>query len=69
LLPILEAELAPFEPRPHWGKLFTIPVDELQSSYERLDDFRGLLSQYDPDGKFRNRFLDEWHRGVPFDDR
>jgi xylitol oxidase len=31
---------------------------ELQSRYERLDDFRRLAAQYDPQGKFRNDFLD-----------
>lgn len=59
LLPILEGVLAPFHPRPHWGKIFTISPTQLESSYERMNDFRGLLSQYDPTGKFRNRFLDQ----------
>lgn len=58
LLPIIEKQLAPFEPRPHWGKLFTMAPAELQSRYERLDDFRRLAAQYDPQGKFRNEFLD-----------
>jgi xylitol oxidase len=25
VLPLIEAQLEPFEPRPHWGKLFTMP--------------------------------------------
>src|SRR5438132_1086460 len=33
LLPIIERELAPFSPRPHWGKLFTLPPAELRSRY------------------------------------
>jgi xylitol oxidase len=57
LLPIIEKQLAPFEPRPHWGKLFTMAPAELQSRYERLDDFRRLAARYDPQGKFRNDFL------------
>jgi alditol oxidase len=57
-LPILEEALAPFHPRPHWGKIFTISAAQLESSYERMQNFRQLLSQYDPQGKFRNAFLD-----------
>jgi xylitol oxidase len=58
LLPMLEEALAPFHPRPHWGKIFTISPAQLESRYERMQDFRHLLSKYDPQGKFRNAFLD-----------
>lgn len=57
LLPVIEKELAPFDPRPHWGKLFTMAPAQLQSRYERLDDFKALLQEHDPRGKFRNEFL------------
>ena len=30
----------------------------VQSRYEKLPDFKQLLHQYDPQGKFRNTFLD-----------
>jgi xylitol oxidase len=60
LLPAIEAQLAPFEARPHWGKLFTMSRERLQSLYERLADFRSLLQQYDPEGKFRNSFLERY---------
>jgi xylitol oxidase len=60
LLPRLEAALAPFEVRPHWGKLFTMPWDQIGSRYEKLQDFRQLLVAYDPQGKFRNSFLDRY---------
>jgi alditol oxidase len=58
LLPVIERELSPFQPRPHWGKLFTMQPAELQSRYEKLTDFRQLVAKYDPRGKFRNDFLD-----------
>ena len=58
LLPLLEAELAPYGVRPHWGKLFTLDPRVLQARYERLDDFRALARTYDPKGKLRNGFLD-----------
>jgi xylitol oxidase len=57
LLPIIERELAPFNARPHWGKLFTTSPAQLKSIYEKLPDFIGLCKQYDPQGKFRNEFL------------
>jgi xylitol oxidase len=57
LLPAIEEQLAPFDARPHWAKLFTMPPARLQAQYARLADYRGLLKEYDPDGKFRNEFL------------
>jgi xylitol oxidase len=57
LLPVVERELAPFQARPHWGKLSTISPERLKASYERLPDFIELSKKYDPRGKFRNDFL------------
>ena len=57
LLPLFEEQLAPFHARPHWAKLFTIPPSVLQSRYEKLADFKSLVKQYDPGGKFQNEFL------------
>lgn len=58
LLPIIEAELAPFGARPHWGKLFTIAPEVLHERYPKYGDFLKLVKQYDPEGKFRNAYLD-----------
>jgi xylitol oxidase len=57
LLPMIEEKLAPFSPRPHWAKLFTLTPARLQSSYSKLAGYRGLAESYDPRGKFRNEFL------------
>jgi xylitol oxidase len=57
LLPVIERELAPFNPRPHWGKLFTIPAAQLRATYEKLPAFVELSERFDPGGKFRNEFL------------
>ena len=57
VLPMIEEKLAPFEARPHWAKLFTMPPSRLQSLYSKLGAYKDLLSQYDPSGKFRNEFL------------
>lgn len=64
-LAVLEAALAPFAPRPHWGKLFVMPASAVQHAYPRLDDFRALAAQLDPHGKFRNDFVDEYVFETP----
>lgn len=60
LLPLLEEGLAPFAARPHWGKVFAMSPARLQALYPRLADFRALLGEFDPAGKFRNAFVDEY---------
>lgn len=65
LLPLLEAQLAPLGARPHWGKLFRVEPAVLQARYERLADFRQLLARTDPQGKFRNAFIDSAIFGQP----
>lgn len=65
LLPKIEEILAPFNVRPHWGKLFTLSPAVLQSRYEKLADFRRLAGKYDPDGKFRNDFINSNIFGDP----
>jgi xylitol oxidase len=60
VLPIIEEQLAPFHARPHWGKLFTMSPARLQSLYEKLPDFQQLLLHCDPQGKFRNAFLNKY---------
>ena len=57
LLPLIEKELSPFNARPHWGKIFTMSPKVLESRYEKLADFKKLVAEYDPKGKFRNDFL------------
>jgi xylitol oxidase len=57
VLPLIEERLAPFEARPHWAKLFTMAPEQLESRYAKLADYKALLNEYDPIGKFRNAFL------------
>jgi xylitol oxidase len=59
-LKVIEAALAPFEPRPHWGKLFVMPAAQVMAGHPRLADFQELAARHDPGGKFRNAFLDEY---------
>ena len=57
-LPVLERALEPFGARPHLGKLFAMPAARLAEVYPRWRDFCYLLRRFDPDGKFRNRFVE-----------
>ncbi|HYX11126.1 MAG TPA: D-arabinono-1,4-lactone oxidase, partial [Candidatus Acidoferrum sp.] len=58
VLPTVEDALRPFEPRPHWGKVFALSADELRSRYDRLPEFAALARRLDPNGRFRNAFVD-----------
>lgn len=58
LLPLIEEALEPFQARPHWGKLFVMPPERLRERFVRLPDFQALVERWDPQGKFRNSYLD-----------
>ncbi|MBO7742748.1 FAD-binding protein [Paenibacillus sp. MWE-103] len=60
LLPVIEERLAPFGARPHWGKLFTMAPERLRPLYAQLPEFRRLAAACDPEGKFRNAFLQKF---------
>jgi xylitol oxidase len=56
LLPVVEAALAPFAPRTHWGKWF---ADAAASDrYPRFEDAIGLMRELDPEGTFRNAYTE-----------
>jgi xylitol oxidase len=56
---LVEERLAPFAPRPHWGKVFTVPGAEVRTRYERWSDFAAEVRRVDPAGKFRNAYLED----------
>jgi xylitol oxidase len=58
LLPKIEAALAPFDVRCHWGKIFSIDKATLHERYERMDDFLVLVDEFDPKRKLKNAYLD-----------
>lgn len=67
VLPVLreiEAALEPFEPRPHWGKLFRMDPGTVASRYAHHGDFRRLAERFDPAGTFRNTFTDAYVRDL-----
>ncbi len=60
LLPKIEAALAPYQTRPHWGKLFTLEAATLRARYPRIEDFKNHVLKLDPDKKLRNEFIDHY---------
>ncbi|MFG2100777.1 FAD-binding protein [Micromonospora echinaurantiaca] len=60
VLPVVaavEERLAPFAPRPHWGKVFGLAPDAVAATYPRYADFTALLRRLDPHAKFRTDLL------------
>ena len=60
VLPVVrrvEEALDAFDARPHWGKVFTVAPRILRGRYPRLGDFRALVRQMDPGGRFANPFV------------
>ncbi|MEP6842504.1 MAG: FAD-binding protein [Pseudolysinimonas sp.] len=62
LLPDIEAALAPFDARPHWGKVNLVDAATLARVHPRLADSRALFERLDPTGMFSNDYLEQ--RGV-----
>ncbi len=57
-LAALEAALAPFYPRPHWGKVFLgFDADRLAALYPSAPRFRDLADRLDPDRGFVYDYL------------
>ena len=59
----VEQALEPFAARPHWGKVFATPGPTVRSLYPRLPDANALAREFDPDGVFRNAFIEEYLEG------
>ena len=48
-----------FNARLHWGKWCPVTADQIQQQYPDLPLFRTICHRFDPNGVFRNRFVDE----------
>ena len=57
-LALLEAALAPFGARPHWGKVFVAEATTNAPLYPRHADFARLVDRLDPRQAFRNAWLE-----------
>lgn len=56
-LPHIEAALAPFRARPHWGKLHLFDADDIARVHPRAADARAVFERLDPEGRFVNAHL------------
>jgi FAD-linked oxidoreductase len=54
----VEALMGSVAGRPHWGKLHNLDAAVLRERYPRFDDFLAVRRQLDPEGVFRNAYLD-----------
>ena len=52
---IVEAALEPYDPRPHWGKVFERPPEPAG-----LPAFRELIARHDPERRFGNDYLERY---------
>jgi xylitol oxidase len=50
----VEEALAPFEARPHWGKVSRVTAERVAELYPRLTDAKELFERLDPDDRFGN---------------
>jgi xylitol oxidase len=57
LLPAIEEALAPFDARPHWGKVHRFDRAAIERVHPRLADARAVFERLDPDGRFVNEHL------------
>jgi xylitol oxidase len=54
----VEAALAPYGARPHWGKQHGFDRRAMQRVHPRLADARGVFERLDPGGRFTNAHLE-----------
>ena len=55
MLAAIEAALAPYEARPHWGKVFAMGPEQVRALYPRFDEFRELVRRARPEGRLPQR--------------
>ncbi len=55
---LFEAVAGAVDGRPHWGKLHRLDATALAARYPRFADFQRVRAEVDPQGRFRNAYLD-----------
>ena len=48
-----------FQARIHWGKWFPQTAEQINQLYPNIDKFHEICRQYDPNGVFRNQFIED----------
>jgi xylitol oxidase len=57
VIALMEQALEPYAPRPHWGKLCTLPPAQVLTRYPHAAEFAALRARLDPGGRFANDYL------------
>ena len=57
---MIEDALAPFDARPHWGKVFSVAPGRVRALYPRLGGFQALRHEFDPANKLGNEMVDRY---------
>lgn len=61
VIPLIEKTLSKYNVKPHLGKMFVMSGPRFDELYgEDLDMLRCLIVKHDPEGKFRNNFMNEY---------
>ncbi len=53
----IEQAIEPFQPRPHWAKVFSLDPATVVGRYDHADDFAALAKELDPQGVMRGDFV------------
>ena len=53
----VDALLAPYRPRVHWGKLHFLTPEQLRERYPQAGEFIAVRRELDPEGMFLNDHL------------
>ena len=59
---LTKSMVALFAARPHWGKICPLNADDVEHLYPELANFRDVCTSLDPEGAFRN----DWLNGLLF---
>ncbi|KAI1709859.1 d-arabinono-1,4-lactone oxidase domain-containing protein [Ditylenchus destructor] len=59
IIPKIEAAIKPYKARPHWAKVYTNKPSDFLQYYPKLKDFKNLVNKLDPNGKFRNAYVNK----------
>ncbi|KAG5645619.1 hypothetical protein DXG03_005610 [Asterophora parasitica] len=64
-----ETIVARHQGRPHWAKAHHLQPDALRKLYPRFDDFIQVIQDVDPNGMFRNEYIQRHILGMPVSGR
>lgn len=56
---LAESMIRLFNARLHWGKWCPVTADQIEQQYPELPTFRTICRRFDPNGVFRNKFVNE----------